>query len=201
MHTFQGVFATFNLQPHHAGFFYDVNIRGWSHKTGRNPFWRDCNAWRFVSQQCQAHFQWCWLANLTLAELISRYKGKHVQPWWTCSHGEPAASHAPCNVKMLSYLRSVGHEQGFAHLLSFLWNCMVQTEAQKGDFFSYAAGTAYQMLRRYGGRVHGLMIHNYRSTLPMAKGLSSSAAICVLVRSISWCVCTLSCVVWHLLLS
>ncbi|KAF5837866.1 ribosomal protein S5 domain 2-type protein [Dunaliella salina] len=54
-------------------------------------------------------------------------------------------------------------------------------EAQKGDFFSYAAGTAYQMLRHYGGRVHGLMIHNYRSTLPMAKGLSSSAAICVLV--------------------
>ncbi|GAB4472028.1 MAG: hypothetical protein Kow00124_09570 [Anaerolineae bacterium] len=52
-------------------------------------------------------------------------------------------------------------------------------QARTGDFWSYAAGTAYQMLTRFG--VDGLRIDNFRTTLPVKKGLSSSAAICVLV--------------------
>jgi len=52
-------------------------------------------------------------------------------------------------------------------------------EAQKGGFFSYAAGVAYQILTHY--RVRGLIIDNYLTDLPLKKGLSSSAAICVLV--------------------
>ena len=52
-------------------------------------------------------------------------------------------------------------------------------EARKGDFFSYAAGVAYQIMTHY--RVHGLEIDNYLTDLPIKKGLSSSAAICVLV--------------------
>jgi len=51
--------------------------------------------------------------------------------------------------------------------------------AQKGGFFSYAAGVAYQVLTHY--RVRGLEIDNYRTDLPIKKGLSSSAAVCVLV--------------------
>ena len=51
-------------------------------------------------------------------------------------------------------------------------------EAQKGGFASYIAGTAYQILRRYA--VEGLEVDNYRTDLPIQKGLSSSAAICVL---------------------
>jgi len=51
-------------------------------------------------------------------------------------------------------------------------------EAQKGDFWSYIAGVAYQVLTRY--HVRGLVIDNYKTDLPMKKGLSSSAAICVL---------------------
>ncbi len=51
-------------------------------------------------------------------------------------------------------------------------------EAQRGGFFSYAAGVAYQVLTHY--RVRGLVIHNTRTDLPIKKGLSSSAAICVL---------------------
>ncbi len=50
--------------------------------------------------------------------------------------------------------------------------------AQKGGFWSYIAGTAYQALRRYP--VGGLEIDNARTDLPVRKGLSSSAAICVL---------------------
>lgn len=52
-------------------------------------------------------------------------------------------------------------------------------EAEKGGFFSYAAGVAYQVLTHY--RVRGLEIDNTLTDLPVKKGLSSSAAVCVLV--------------------
>ncbi len=52
-------------------------------------------------------------------------------------------------------------------------------EAMKGGFASYAAGVAYQILTHY--RVRGLEIDNDLTDLPVQKGLSSSAAICVLV--------------------
>ncbi len=51
-------------------------------------------------------------------------------------------------------------------------------EAQKGGFWSYAAGVAYQVLTNY--HIRGLVINNYKTDLPIKKGLSSSAAICVL---------------------
>jgi len=51
-------------------------------------------------------------------------------------------------------------------------------EAQKGGFWSYAAGVAYQVLTNY--HVRGLTIDNYMTDMPIRKGLSSSAAICVL---------------------
>jgi UTP-glucose-1-phosphate uridylyltransferase/mevalonate kinase len=51
-------------------------------------------------------------------------------------------------------------------------------EAQRGGFFSYAAGVAYQVLTNY--RVRGLVVRNFKTDLPIKKGLSSSAAISVL---------------------
>ena len=51
-------------------------------------------------------------------------------------------------------------------------------EAQKGGYWSYIAGVAYQVLTNY--HVRGLVIHNYKTDLPIKKGLSSSAAISVL---------------------
>jgi galactokinase len=51
-------------------------------------------------------------------------------------------------------------------------------EAQRGGFWSYIAGVAYQVLTNY--HVRGLVINNYKTDLPVKKGLSSSAAICVL---------------------
>ncbi|MBD0266074.1 MAG: GHMP kinase [Tolypothrix sp. Co-bin9] len=53
------------------------------------------------------------------------------------------------------------------------------SEAKKGGFFSYTAGVAYQLLTHF--HVGGLEIDNYFTDLPIKKGLSSSAAICVLV--------------------
>ncbi len=52
-------------------------------------------------------------------------------------------------------------------------------EARAGGFFSYAAGVAYRMLTFY--KVGGIEIRNHGTTLPVKKGLSSSAALCVLV--------------------
>ena len=52
-------------------------------------------------------------------------------------------------------------------------------EAQRGGYWSYAAGVAYQILTN--SQVRGLVIDNYKTDLPIKKGLSSSAAISVLV--------------------
>ena len=51
--------------------------------------------------------------------------------------------------------------------------------AKTDNFYSYVAGVAYEALIRYG--VGGLLVDNYAMNLPLKKGLSSSAAICVLV--------------------
>ena len=51
-------------------------------------------------------------------------------------------------------------------------------EAQKGGFWSYIAGVAYQIQTNY--HVRGLVLNNYQTDMPLKKGLSSSAAICVL---------------------
>ena len=51
-------------------------------------------------------------------------------------------------------------------------------EARKGGFWSYIAGVAFQILTHY--HVNGIEIDNYKTDLPVKKGLSSSAATCVL---------------------
>jgi len=51
--------------------------------------------------------------------------------------------------------------------------------AAEGGFFSYAAGVAFRILQDY--KVTGVEIDCHQCTLPVAKGLSSSAAVCVLV--------------------
>lgn len=62
------------------------------------------------------------------------------------------------------------------------------TIAKAGTFFSYVAGTILSIMQwnsRYSDllKTQGLVIDNYLTTLPMRKGLSSSAAVCVLVAT------------------
>lgn len=54
----------------------------------------------------------------------------------------------------------------------------LEQAAAQGGFFSYAAGVAAQVSRRH--RVSGVRIAVTEMDLPIARGLSSSAAICVL---------------------
>ncbi|KFM28609.1 Galactokinase [Auxenochlorella protothecoides] len=51
--------------------------------------------------------------------------------------------------------------------------------ARAGGFWSYAAGMAYKLALEY--RIAGLEIDNHATTLPLKRGLSSSAALCVLL--------------------
>jgi len=55
---------------------------------------------------------------------------------------------------------------------------LLEEVAESAVFDSYAAGTASILLKRYPDL--GLRLHIHRRTLPMKKGLSSSAAVCVL---------------------
>lgn len=55
---------------------------------------------------------------------------------------------------------------------------VLKLEASKGGFWSYIAGVAYQASKQFD--VGGLHIDNYKTDLPVQKGLSSSAAISVL---------------------
>jgi len=80
------------------------------------------------------------------------------------------------NALVLSSVTPTGEKVGPVEIpmeLGALYN-----EAQKGGFWSYICGVAYQVLTNY--RVRGLVINNYRTDLPIKKGLSSSAAVCVL---------------------
>ena len=80
------------------------------------------------------------------------------------------------NALVLSSVTPAGEKIGPAEIpmeLGALYH-----EAQKGGFWSYICGVAYQVLTNY--RVRGLVIDNYRTDLPIKKGLSSSAAVCVL---------------------
>jgi galactokinase len=54
----------------------------------------------------------------------------------------------------------------------------LESAAIENDFFGYAAGVAAEMVERYG--VGGLRL-TIEADLPVRKGLSSSAAVCVLV--------------------
>jgi len=51
--------------------------------------------------------------------------------------------------------------------------------AREGGYWSYVAGVAYQTMTHY--TVGGIEVDNYLTDLPLKKGLSSSAATCVLV--------------------
>ena len=57
--------------------------------------------------------------------------------------------------------------------------CELRNVARSDSFFSYCAGVASYMLEWY--KVGGVHIHLTKMDLPMKSGLSSSAAICVLV--------------------
>ena len=81
----------------------------------------------------------------------------------------------------LRQLLAVGAALCVRSMVSNLYTCW--QEAQRGGFWSYVAGTAAKIMTEH--EVRGLAVDNHTTTLPLRKGLSSSAAICVLVSPAS----------------
>ncbi len=75
---------------------------------------------------------------------------------------------------------SVLPDGSFADPLELPMNCReLKQLAEVGGFWSYAAGTAHELLRLHA--VGGLDVDIFHMDLPIKKGLSSSAALCVLL--------------------
>lgn len=82
------------------------------------------------------------------------------------------------------YAQVTHHHQFLYHYGETTFVCDMNLDdlrnvAESGNFWSYICGVAYQMKLHYG--VKGIEIFNYKADLPVKKGLSSSAAACVLV--------------------
>ncbi len=86
------------------------------------------------------------------------------------------ASAAHCDAFEIASVLPSGEEVGPARIAA--QPAALSDAARGADFFSYAAGTAAELCERYGALGASLRV---RSDLPLRKGLSSSAAVCVLV--------------------
>jgi mevalonate kinase len=93
--------------------------------------------------------------------------------------GTNQGMHARCEKAKVLEIHSVTEDGCKESIEAPMTRVALRKIAESGGFFSYAAGVAYYMLEFYG--VGGLKIDNYKTTLPVKKGLSSSAAFCVLV--------------------
>ena len=87
-----------------------------------------------------------------------------------------------------SYASSSGNIEEFEFELAF---DTLKQIGKSGSFFAYVAASILACMERaiadgFDSSIilkHGIEINNYKNTLPMKKGLSSSAAICVLVTN------------------
>uniref|UniRef100_A0A7S1UXN7 GHMP kinase N-terminal domain-containing protein n=1 Tax=Grammatophora oceanica TaxID=210454 RepID=A0A7S1UXN7_9STRA len=59
------------------------------------------------------------------------------------------------------------------------WEDLLSEATSANSHWSYICGVIYQIQKRYP-QVGGIVLDNYKTTLPVKKGLSSSAAVCVL---------------------
>ena len=98
-----------------------------------------------------------------------------IQPGYAIVVGTNQGIFAKVQLHRNLVFKTLNHSQ----TLELPMNEMLLDTAKSNNFYSYVAGVAYQAKERY--RVGGLAIDNYKMTLPLKKGLSSSAAICVLV--------------------
>jgi galactokinase len=90
--------------------------------------------------------------------------------------------HASCKHHPTSFVVTSKDETGKIHgpfSIPMSPAALLNAARDPNDFFRYACGVAYHMLINY--RVGGLEINNHATDLPLSKGLSSSAALCVLV--------------------
>ena len=117
-------------------------------------------------------------------DLISNKMQKLFVPGRLCLFGEHtdwAGHYRTMNADIVPGASIVtGIEQGiYAEVEKSMDESELKSVAKSGSFFCYCAGVASYMLEWY--KVGGVRIRITDMTLPMKSGLSSSAAICVLV--------------------
>ncbi|MBN1234173.1 MAG: GHMP kinase [Candidatus Coatesbacteria bacterium] len=113
-------------------------------------------------------------------------------------HSDWAGGYASTDTSVLpGYTLVIGTEQGIFAKVSGCKDKLLVSSCKTGDkldipfnlesldkvthgnsFFRYVAGTSYEVLRK--SKVDGICIDNHDMNLPLKKGLSSSAAICIL---------------------
>ncbi|MBS3821701.1 MAG: GHMP kinase [Planctomycetes bacterium] len=94
------------------------------------------------------------------------------------------ATARPCDDLVIQTLvpDADGRPTGRSRQVTCTWDGESLKAAAKDDleFFRHCAGTAYQMLDRHGV-TGGVELHIGEMDLPLGKGVSSSAAVCILV--------------------
>lgn len=95
---------------------------------------------------------------------------------------------APTNQGIYAKVKSL--EKPVFHFISQPFNTSLETKlkefellkiAESGGLFSYVAGVAHEVVVNYKNHDNrGIEINNYKKDLPIKKGLSSSASVCVL---------------------
>ena len=110
-----------------------------------------------------------------------------IAPGRTIVVGTNQGIHASCTAHSSNFIVTSKDETGHIHgpfSVPMTTDALLRHSRDPNEFFRYACGVAYHMLINY--RVGGLEIDNYLTDLPLSKGLSSSAAMCVLIaRSFS----------------
>jgi len=103
-----------------------------------------------------------------------------IEPGYCIISGTSQGLHARINSNPGRFIFRSRDPSGDRQVLDEPMDCeSLLSVAKAGGYWSYAAGVAYQALTHY--HVGGVEIDNYSSDLPVKKGLSSSAATCVLV--------------------
>jgi galactokinase len=110
-----------------------------------------------------------------------RVQNKNLSPGYCITVGTNQGIHARAKPGQ-GWLRATSHLEGREEPERLAVKAelnTLQAIAEEGEFWSYVAGTAYELHSAF--KVDVLELELFRMDLPMQKGLSSSAAGCVLV--------------------
>lgn len=105
-----------------------------------------------------------------------------ISPGRTLVVGTNQGLHASCKHHPSNFIVTSKDETNTTHgpyTIPMTPKALITAARDPTNFFRYACGVAYHILINY--RVSGLEINNHLTDLPLGKGLSSSAAFCVLV--------------------